>query len=95
MAPIVPDPKRDDAMSDQQRRTIFITGSSSGLGRASAKLFASRGWTVIATMRNPGNETELAKLPGVALFALFALDMNRAASRNQIPISSLSVSVSK
>ena len=26
--------------------TIFITGSSSGIGKASAKLFAKKGWTV-------------------------------------------------
>jgi NAD(P)-dependent dehydrogenase (short-subunit alcohol dehydrogenase family) len=51
-------------------RTIFITGSSSGLGRATARLFASRGWQVIATMRNPSNETELAKLAGVVLLPL-------------------------
>lgn len=25
--------------------TIFITGSSSGIGKASAKLFAKKGWT--------------------------------------------------
>jgi len=51
-------------------RTIFITGASSGLGRAAAKLFASRGWKVIATMRTPDKETELAKLRGVVLLAL-------------------------
>ena len=28
-------------MSTQSQKTIFITGSSSGLGRATAKLFAS------------------------------------------------------
>jgi NAD(P)-dependent dehydrogenase (short-subunit alcohol dehydrogenase family) len=51
-------------------RTIFITGSSSGLGRATARLFASKGWKVIATMRNPDNEIELAKLAGVVLLPL-------------------------
>jgi NAD(P)-dependent dehydrogenase (short-subunit alcohol dehydrogenase family) len=51
-------------------RTIFITGSSSGLGRATARLFASKGWKVIATMRNPDNEIELAKIAGVVLLAL-------------------------
>src|SRR5215470_13258909 len=51
-------------------QTIFITGASSGLGRAAAKLFASRGWKVIATMRTPDKEAELAKLRGVVLLAL-------------------------
>jgi NAD(P)-dependent dehydrogenase (short-subunit alcohol dehydrogenase family) len=51
-------------------KTIFITGSSSGLGRAAARLFASRGWTVIATMRNPDNEAELARLPNVVRLPL-------------------------
>jgi len=54
-------------MNIQNQKTIFITGSSSGLGRATAKLFASKGWKVIATMRNPEKETELDKLPGVVL----------------------------
>jgi len=50
--------------------TIFITGSSSGLGRAAAKLFLARGWKVIATMRDPEKELELAGLPGVVRLAL-------------------------
>ena len=57
-------------MNRDIKKTIFITGSSSGLGRATAKLFASKGWNVIATMRNPEKETELNKLPGVALLSL-------------------------
>ncbi len=61
-------------MSSQHPGTIFITGTSSGLGRASAKLFASRGWTVVATMRNPSKETELAALPNVVLLALDITD---------------------
>lgn len=47
-----------------------ITGCSSGLGRATAKRFASKGWAVIATMRNPEKETELNKLSGATLMAL-------------------------
>ena len=31
--------------------TIFIVGSSSGIGKATARLFAEKGWTAIATMR--------------------------------------------
>jgi len=42
--------------------TILITGTSSGLGRATAKLFHAKGWNVIATMRSPDQETELTKL---------------------------------
>jgi NAD(P)-dependent dehydrogenase (short-subunit alcohol dehydrogenase family) len=53
-----------------QSKTIFITGSSSGLGRATARLFASKGWQVIATMRNPDKEIELAKISGVVLLPL-------------------------
>ena len=57
-------------MNTQNQKTIFITGSSTGLGRAAAKLFASKGWKVIATMRNPEKETELGKLDNVTLLAL-------------------------
>lgn len=34
-------------------KTILITGTSSGYGKAIAELFAGRGWNVAATMRNP------------------------------------------
>ena len=50
--------------------TIFITGCSSGLGRAAARLFSGRGWKVVATMRHPEKERELAGLAGVALLPL-------------------------
>ncbi|HVI45387.1 MAG TPA: SDR family oxidoreductase [Chitinophaga sp.] len=50
--------------------TIFITGASSGLGKAVAKLFASRGWQVIATMRSPEKETELNAIKGITLLPL-------------------------
>lgn len=48
-------------------KTIFITGASSGLGKATSKLFQSKGWNVIATMRNPEKETELSELPNITL----------------------------
>ena len=51
-------------------KTIFITGASSGLGKATAKLFHSKGWQVIATMRNPEKETELSKLENIILMPL-------------------------
>lgn len=34
-------------------RTVIITGTSSGIGRAAAELMAARGWQVIATSRAP------------------------------------------
>ena len=52
------------------QKTIFITGASSGLGKATAKLFQSKGWNVIATMRNPAKETELNTLENVTLLPL-------------------------
>lgn len=51
-------------------QTIFITGASTGLGRATAKLFAGKGWKVFATMRSPEKETELQTLPGVTVLTL-------------------------
>ena len=52
------------------QKTIFITGASSGLGKATARLFQSKGWNVIATMRNPEKETELTKLENVTVLKL-------------------------
>lgn len=51
-------------------KTIFITGASAGLGKATVKLFQSRGWKVIATMRSPEKETELSRLENVILLPL-------------------------
>ena len=48
-------------------QTIFLTGASTGLGRATAKLFAENGWKVVATMRAPEKESELAKLANVTV----------------------------
>lgn len=51
-------------------KTIFITGTSSGIGKATAKYFHEKGWKVIATMRTPEKETELNKLENVILLPL-------------------------
>lgn len=43
-------------------QTVLITGTSAGLGRATAKLFQAQGWNVVASMRAPDGETELTEL---------------------------------
>jgi len=55
-------------------QTIFITGASSGIGKASAILFASKGWNVIATMRDPSKETELTQIDNVLVTRLDVQD---------------------
>jgi NAD(P)-dependent dehydrogenase (short-subunit alcohol dehydrogenase family) len=39
-------------------KTALITGCSSGIGRATARLFAGKGWNVVASMRRPEAERE-------------------------------------
>lgn len=55
-------------------KTILITGTSSGLGRATAKLFQANGWNVIATMRSPEKEAELNNLENVLVKRLDVQD---------------------
>ena len=61
-------------------KTIFITGASTGLGKATAKLFHSKGWNVIATMRNPEKETELTQLANVTLLQLDVTNLEQIKS---------------
>lgn len=55
-------------------KTILITGSSTGIGRASVLKFQQEGWNVIATMRSPEKEKELIKLENVAVTKLNVQD---------------------
>jgi NAD(P)-dependent dehydrogenase (short-subunit alcohol dehydrogenase family) len=57
-------------------QTVLITGSSSGIGQATAQLFAARGWKVAATARNPA---ALAPLAGANVLTL-RLDVTEEAS---------------
>ncbi len=51
-----------------------MTGASSGIGKATSKLFQEKGWNVIATMRTPEKEEELVKLDNVMVTRLDVLD---------------------
>jgi NADP-dependent 3-hydroxy acid dehydrogenase YdfG len=62
-------------------KTILITGASSGIGKETAKLFQSKGWNVIATMRNPENETELKQLENVLVAKLDVLELDSIKKR--------------
>lgn len=58
------------------RKTIFITGASSGIGKETAKFFQSKGWNVVATMRSPETETELKTLENIFVTRLDVLDLD-------------------
>ena len=55
-------------------QTIFITGASSGIGKATAQYFAERDWNVVATMRKPSDGDELAARTNVLVTRLDLLD---------------------
>ena len=56
------------------KKTVLITGASSGFGKAAVKLFHTNDWNVIATMRSPEKETELSKLGNVFITKLDVTD---------------------
>jgi NAD(P)-dependent dehydrogenase (short-subunit alcohol dehydrogenase family) len=74
-------------------KTIFITGASAGLGKATTKLFQSKGWQVIATMRNPEKETELTLLKNVTILKLDVTDATQINSTIEQVLSQYSVDV--
>lgn len=56
------------------KKTVLITGCSSGFGKLAAKTFAENGWNVVATMRSPDNETELNQSEQMLLTRLDVTD---------------------
>jgi NAD(P)-dependent dehydrogenase (short-subunit alcohol dehydrogenase family) len=61
-------------------KTVFITGTSSGIGREAVKYFSIHGWQVIATLRNPDKEKELGLFPNVHLLKM---DVNKPEEVNE------------
>ena len=57
-------------------KTVLITGCSSGIGKATAQLLATKGFNVIATMRKPELETELNQLDNVIVLPLDVTNLN-------------------
>ncbi|WP_226583609.1 SDR family oxidoreductase [Acuticoccus sediminis] len=55
-------------------RTVLITGTSSGFGEAAVRRFASEGWNVVATMRQPDAGQTLAALENVLVTRLDVQD---------------------
>lgn len=55
-------------------KTVLITGTSSGIGKSTAILFAEKGWNVIATMRNPKEMPEFKAYKNIHVEALDVLD---------------------
>lgn len=56
------------------KKTVLITGTSSGFGKTTARLFLREGWNVVATMRHPEAEQELTQLPDVLVSRLDVQD---------------------
>jgi NAD(P)-dependent dehydrogenase (short-subunit alcohol dehydrogenase family) len=76
-------PRPEDLLVDPAKRsditgTVLITGANRGIGLAMARNYAERGWTVIATARQPEQADELNAMakeyPKVSVERLDVLD---------------------
>jgi len=78
------------------KKTVLITGTSSGIGKATVIEFAKMGWNVIATQRNPENEMDFDKFQNVKLYSLDVTNLQsiqNTISQAQIEFGSIDVVV--
>ena len=61
-------------------QTVLITGASTGFGKATALYFASQGWQVIASMRNPAAGADLARHDNILVTRLDVQDTDSIAA---------------
>lgn len=52
------------------KKTVLITGTSSGIGKAAVLEFAKMDWNVIATQRYPEKETDFNSFDNIKLYSL-------------------------
>lgn len=66
-------------------KSVLITGTSSGIGFATAKFFSEKGWNVAATMRKPSSEAgqQLSQLQNTHVFPLDVTDQAAVAKAVQ------------
>ena len=61
-------------------KTILITGTSSGIGKETAILFATKGWNVVATVRNHEQLTMFADITNISTYVLDVKDKDSITS---------------
>ena len=59
---------------DIMRKTVLITGTSSGIGGALVEHFSKENWNIAATMRSPEKHKDLARFDNVKLYQLDVVD---------------------
>ncbi len=66
-------------MADPQR-SIFVTGAASGIGKATAELFAAKGWLVAACDRDGAGVQQVAQATGARAYPLDVTDRTAVCS---------------